>query len=265
MADAAGNGVTFDFGLVDGGLAGRGQLDVALPTRAAPVAGIWISPKKWLRFGASYRGSIDLGLRLDILTNVDIAGVITGDALISLRAINLYTPHKVALGAAVDLSPDLTISAEVDWVGWSYFKGAVPDLKVLVRLAIAPPLVEVLFPEPHFNDQWVPRLGAELRRRLSPHLDFAARLGYAYERSPVPNQTGLTSFADNDRHIVSFGASLGLRDLIRVLPKPLSIDVALQVHDLEPRTTVKSTPYVGQGFSSSGYMLFLSAMLGARF
>jgi long-chain fatty acid transport protein len=265
LADAAGNGVTFDFGLVDGGLAGRGALDVALPTRAAPVAGIWLSPRPWLRFGAAYRGEIDLGLRLDILTHVDIAGAITGDALISLRALNLYTPHKVALGAAADLSPDFTLSAELDWIGWSYFKGAVPDLKVLVNLTITPPLVDVLFPQPHFNDQWVPRIGAELRRRFGAHLDFAARLGYAYERSPVPDQTGLTSLADNDRHVLSLGAGLGLRDLISILPKPLRLDVALQLHELEPRTTVKSRPFLGGSFSSGGWLLHLSAMLEARF
>jgi adenylate cyclase len=265
LSDAAGNGVTFDFGLVDGGLAGRGKLDVSLPTRAAPVAGLWFMPARWLRLGAAYRGEVDLGVKLDILTNVDIAGVITGDALISLRALNLYTPHKVALGAAVDVSPDVTVSAEVDWVGWSYFKGAVPDLKVQVQLAITPPLVEVLFPQPHFNDQWVPRVGAELRRHLSTHLDLAARVGYAYEQTPVPRQTGLTSFADNDRHIVSFGAGLTLHDWLRVLVKPLHLDVALQLHDLVPRTTLKSTPFLGSGFSSGGYMLYLSAMLGAQF
>jgi adenylate cyclase len=265
LADAAGNGVTFDFGLVDGGLAGRGKLDVSLPTRAAPVAGIWLQPMRWLRFGAAYRGEVDLGVKLDILTNVDIAGVITGDALISLRALNLYTPHKVALGAAIDVSNDVTVSAEVDWVGWSYFKGAVPDLKVQVQLAITPPLVEVLFPQPHFDDQWVPRVGAELRRHLTTHLDLAARVGYAYEPTPVPRQTGLTSFADNDRHIVSFGAGLTLHDWLRVLPKPLHLDLALQLHDLVPRTTLKAAPFLGGGFSSGGTMLYLSAMLGAQF
>jgi long-subunit fatty acid transport protein len=176
----------------------------------------------------------------------------------------MYTPHKVALGAAIDLSPDLTVSAEVDWVGWSYFQGAVPQLKVLVQLAISPPLIEVLFPQPHFNDQWVPRIGAELRRHFR-NLDFAARIGYAYERSPVPEQTGLTSLADNDRHVLSFGASLGLRDLIKVLPKGLKLDAAMQVHDLEPRLTAKARPFLGQGFSSDGYMIYFSAMLEAKF
>jgi hypothetical protein len=263
LADAAGNGVNFDFGLIDGGLAGRGALDVSLPTRVAPVAGIWFSPLRWLRFGAAYRGAIDLGVHLDIVTHVDIAGAITGDALISLRAINLYTPHKVAVGAALDLSPDLTVSAEVDWVGWSYFTGAVPEMKVLVQLAISPPLIQALFPQPRFSDQWVPRVGAELRRHLG-RWDFAGRLGYAFEPSPVPEQTGLTSFADNDRHVLTFGGSVALREL-KVLPKGLKLDVALQTHTLEPRLTAKSRPFLGQGFSSSGWMIYLSAMLEARF
>jgi len=148
-------------------------------------------------------------------------------------------------------------------VGWSYFTGAVPELKVLVRLAISPPLVEVLFPNPHFDDQWVPRLGAELRRHFG-RWDFAARLGYAWEHSPVPDQVGLTSLADNDRHVLAFGGSASLRGL-SVLPRGLKLDLAMQVHDLVPRLTAKTHPFVGQGFSSSGYMLFFSAMLEARF
>jgi hypothetical protein len=139
----------------------------------------------------------------------------------------------------------------------------VPQMKVLVQLAISPPLIQAMFPQPRFSDQWVPRIGAELRRRRG-RWDFAARLGYAFERSPVPEQTGLTSFADNHRHVLAFGGSFALRDL-KVLPKGLKLDLALQVHDLEPRITAKSRPFLGQGFSSSGYLLFLSAMLEARF
>jgi adenylate cyclase len=263
LADAAGNGITFDFGFIDGGLQGRGALDVSLPTRAAPVAGVWLQPLRWLRFGAAYRAAIDLGVHIDILTHVDIPGITTGDAIITLRAINLYTPHKVSLGAALDLSPDLTVTGQVDWVGWSYFGGAVPDMKVLVQLALSPPLLQAMFPRAHFDDQWVPRVGAELRRHLG-RWDFAARLGYAWEKSPVPDQTGITSFADNDRHILSFGGSAALNGL-RVLPKGLKLEAAMQVHTLEPRLTAKSRPFSGQGFSSGGYLLFFTAMLEARF
>src|SRR5262249_49582571 len=98
LADTAGHGIDFKVGIVGGDKVGAGALDVSLPTRAAPVVGLILSPTRWLRLGASYRGEIDLGIKLDILAHVDLAGTITGDALITLRAINFYTPHKVSLG-----------------------------------------------------------------------------------------------------------------------------------------------------------------------
>src|SRR5581483_10235818 len=79
LADAA--------GVVGGDKVGKATLGVALPTRLAPVVGVELMPLPWLRFGASYRGEVDLGLKLDILANVNIAGAITGDTLISLRAV----------------------------------------------------------------------------------------------------------------------------------------------------------------------------------
>ena len=62
---------------------------------------------------------------------------------------------------------------------------------MLVNLGISPPLVEALFPTAHFNDVWVPRLGAEWRRAAERASSTSPRaLGYAYERSPVPDQPG---------------------------------------------------------------------------
>ncbi|MFI5288392.1 MAG: OmpP1/FadL family transporter [Polyangia bacterium] len=266
LADASGNGVNFDVGIVSGQKVGKASLDVGLPYRAAPVLGVTVLPRPWLRLGAAWRGAIDLGLKLDILANVDIAGVITGDTFISLRAINFYTPQKVSLGAAIDLDPSLTVSAELDWVDWSAFEGALPDLRVLAALGISPPLVQALFPSPRFNDVWTPRLGAEWRHDLSPRVGFSARFGYAYEHSPVPPQTGLTSFADNDRHIVALGAGVELRRLLSFLPRPVRLDVALQLHELTARTTVKDPRvFPGEGFTSGGYLLHLATTLTVKF
>src|SRR5262249_11695749 len=55
LADAAGNGIDFNVGVVNQQKVGDASLDVSLPIRAAPVVGLTILPKKWLRFGASYR------------------------------------------------------------------------------------------------------------------------------------------------------------------------------------------------------------------
>jgi long-chain fatty acid transport protein len=265
LADAAGNGITFDVGISAGNKVGVGALDVSLPVRAAPVVGVVVMPKPWLRFGVAYRGELDLKLSLDILAHVDLPGGISGDTVIAIGALNFYTPHTVTGAAAADLGA-LTLTAQLDWLKWSSFDRALPDLNVRVGLGISPPLVPPVFPTVRFNDQYIVRVGAELKRALTPRVDLAGRVGYAFVPSPVPPQTGLTSFADGDRHVVSLGAGLALRELISILPKPLSIDVALQLQQLEPRATAKDpTVTASPGFTSSGSIIYVTAGVEARF
>src|SRR5262249_41357822 len=136
LADAAGNGVTFDVGVNAGNKVGQAALAVALPARAAPVVGVTIMPKPWLRVAAAYRGEIDLKLNLDILAHVDLPGAISGDTLISLVALNFYSPHTVTGAVSVDLGA-LTLTAQLDWLKWSSFHQALPSLDVSIGLAIA--------------------------------------------------------------------------------------------------------------------------------
>jgi hypothetical protein len=142
----------------------------------------------------------------------------------------------------------------------------VPDLRVLVALGVAPPLVEAQFPADHFHDTWTPRLGAELRRRVGERVRLAARAGYAYAPTPIPEQVGLTSFADPPRHLVSVGGGVEVAGLGRVLARPWSVDVALQWHELEGHATRKDAAFSpGAGFTSGGRIVHLSAMLTGRF
>jgi long-chain fatty acid transport protein len=255
LTDVAGNGITFDVGVVGGEKVGESALDVSLPTSATPLVGILVTPTPRVRIGGAWRGELDLGLKLDILANVDVAGVVTGDALISLRAVNYFTPNRVNAGIAVDVTDELTLTAEIGWQEWSRFKGGVPDLKVLVALGISPPLVPALFPEDHFEDVWTPRVGAEWSTRIG-RADFAIRMGYAYEPSPVPEQTGLTSFADNDRHIVGFGLGLTLRAFQPILTRPVSFDLGTQWQHLTSRLTIKDQMlYPGVTLRSAGEIL----------
>jgi hypothetical protein len=267
LADAAGNGVNFDVGVVGGSKVGSAGLDVSLPIRAAPLAGVTVEPRTWLRFGLAYRGAIDLRVKLDILSHVDIAnGAVLGDVLISLRAVNLYTPQRLSLGFAVDVLPSLTLAADLAWVNWAGFEGGVPDLRTLIALGVTPSLVQALFPDERFRDVWVPRFGLEYRRAVASRVTLAGRIGYAYERSPVPDQVGLTSFADNDSHLVSVGAGVALERLTAVLKKPLRFDVAIGWRELVGRTTLKDPRVLpGSGFSSGGRIVHLAATLEARF
>jgi long-subunit fatty acid transport protein len=265
LADAGGNGVTFDVGVSSGNKVGQAAIDVKLPIRAAPVVGLTIMPRRWLRIAAVYRGELDLKLSLDILAHVNLPGAISGDTLISLVALNFYSPHTISGAVAVDLGA-LTLTAQLDWLKWSSFGDALAKLDVTIGLAIAPPLVSPAFPTVRFDDQYIARLGAELRRPLGAHLDLAARVGYAFVPSPVRPQTGLTSLADNDRHVIGLGVGFSLRDLLRILPKPLSLDAALQLQQLEPRATAKD-PHVtaSPGFTSSGTIVVVTAGLEAHF
>ena len=266
LADAAGNGITFDVGASGGEKVGRAALDVSLPIRAAPVAGVLVEPIPGLRFGATYRGEIDLKLKLDILANVDVAGAVKGDVLISLRAINFYTPARFTLGAAWDVLPSLTLAADLAFVRWSGFAGGTPDLAVLIHLGITPSLAQAFFSPDRFHDTLAPRIGGEYRRAVGGHVTLAARAGYAFERSPVPDQTGLTSFADNDRHIIAVGGGVALDHVTSLLAKPLKLDLALQWQELQPRTTLKDPRYFpGAGLASSGRIIHLAATMEARF
>jgi hypothetical protein len=266
LADAAGHGVTFDVGLSGGQKVGQASLDVSLPIRAAPVVGVLLAPKRSVRLALAWRGQVDLALSLDVLARVNVAGAVTGDALVSLRAFNFFTPEKLSLGAAWDITDDWTVTAELDWVRWSNFRGGAADLRVLVQLGVSPSLVQALFGTDSFQNTWVPRLGVEWRRAIGRRFMAAARGGYAYERSPVPDQTGLTSFADGNQHVIALGGGFQVAHLGDVLEHPLSLDVALGWHELEPRTTLKDPRlFPGAGFTAGGRIVHLSFTLTARF
>jgi long-chain fatty acid transport protein len=111
FTDVTGNGIQFDVGVSQNGPMGEGALDVNLPSRIAPYVGVMVMPTDSVRFGATYRSALDLALRLGVVANVDVADVVTGDAIIDIRAINFYTPRRLTFGAAVDVLPDLTVTS----------------------------------------------------------------------------------------------------------------------------------------------------------
>jgi long-chain fatty acid transport protein len=251
LADAVGRSIRFDVGVVGGEPLGQGALDVELPPRVAPMAGLLLTPHPRVRIGASFRGAVDLALRLGILANVDIAGVVTGDVLIDLRAANFYTPRRLTGALSVDLLPDLTLSAELTWLAWSGFHGGAPDVRILVALGISPPLIETLFPDDDFQDTLAPRASLEWRPGRA-----ALRAGYAIEPSPVPPQVGLTSFADNERHVFALGGGVTFDVLRPILAHPVSLDLGLQLHHLRERVTLKNPElFPGKAFSSGGDIL----------
>lgn len=265
LADARGNGISFNVGVVSGEKVGESALDVKLPLRTAPLVGVMVGPEERVRAGLSFRGELSLDIALDILANVDVAGVVSGDALISVRAVNYFTPRQVVAGVAADVTENLTASAQLAWADWSAAPSGVADLRVLVALDVAPPLVQTDVPPAEFTDTITPRFGAEYTVR-GARTDVAVRAGYAYLPSPVPAQTGLTSFADNDRHVLAAGLGVTLADWQPILTRPIELGVALQWHNLRKQLTVKDArDFPGEAFSSGGNIVHATTSMTVSF
>jgi len=118
------------------------------------------------------------------------------------------------LGIAYRLSHDLLISGEITYNQWSDFLSPSleihTDLKVpIIPIQLLPGVVE----DPNFSDTWTPRIGVEYRGITKKSYNIIFRTGYAYDPSPVPEQTGWSNFLDGNKHIFSTGLGLELKEL----------------------------------------------------
>jgi long-subunit fatty acid transport protein len=260
LADARSRDLTFDVGVVGGEKQGNARLDVSLPVRAAPLAGVRWRPLRSLALAATVRGELSLDLAIDIRANVNVPGVVTGDATVSLRSVSYFTPMRAAIAAAFQPREDLTLTADLSWERWSALGSGVPALRVLLDLDISPPLVSSMQPPARFTNTLTPRLGAEWQ--TGP---WRLRAGAGYLPSPVPPQTGITSFADGARSLASAGAGLRI-PATAGWHQPIDLDVALAwqhvMHEL-----VRKDPMLqpGGAFSSGGDIVQASVSTTVRF
>ncbi|HEY5948643.1 MAG TPA: outer membrane protein transport protein [Kofleriaceae bacterium] len=261
LADARSNDLTFDVGVVGGEKQGRASLDVAMPVRAAPLVGVWWRPAHMIELGATFRGELSLDLALDIQANVLVPGVVMGDVSVALRSVSYYTPMRGALAAALHPTEDLAITGELAWERWSALGSGVPDLRVLVALDLAPPPpISTMQPPASFKNIFTSRLGAEWTTGM-----LRLRAGAAYLPSPVPAQTGLTSFADGARTLATLG--LGVRiPPGKVLLQPIDFDLGIGWQHIRHDLVQKDQAMVpGGAFSSGGNVVQANITSTVRF
>jgi hypothetical protein len=266
LSDARSNELTFNVGLIGGEKQGTADLDISLPTRAAPLVGVWWRPHPEVELAGTFRGELSLDLALDIRANVQVPGVVTGDAIVSLRSVNYFTPMRTAVAGAWHPRDDLTVTGDVAWERWSALGSGVPDLRVLIALDIQPPQIGTTTPPAHFHDIVTERAGVEWRPGWTAlGGDWRLRAGAAHLPSPVPAQTGLTSFADGRRIVASAGAGLRI-PAGYVLTQPVDVDVALGWQHVAHELVHKDMDLVpGGAFSSGGDIVQTSLSSTVRF
>ena len=260
LTNAKSRDLTFDVGVKSGEKVGAAHLDIDLPTRMAPLVGVSWKPNRYAELGAMFRGKLELDLAIDIVANVDVPNVVSGDAKIALRTVTNFTPMRAAIGGALHPVEGLTLSADVAYDRWSALGSGIPDLQVLVELSLAPPLIASTAPAAHFKDTITSRLGAEWLVA-----GMRVRGGVAYLPSPVPKQTGLTSFADGNRVLATLGA--GVRVPARwLVAQPIDLDFGLGYQHVM-RQIVEKDPAIDPGgsFSSGGNIYSMGASATVRF
>ncbi len=266
------------------------EVDADLTSIRYPQAGVRVKLGELGAIGLVYRGETKLELGLDAQLDgiVRFAGIDV-PLLYELesRTVDAFLPQQLVLALSYQGVRRLHLNMDLTYVDWSAYES--PTAKTAAHLeATLPPGIEIDLPEdpkptrvvpPAFADRVVPRLGVEyvvpvagpwkkvagdpLERRL---FEIAARAGYVYERSPVPDQGGVTNFVDADRHTITAGAGLVLHGPIEELPGSVALDLHVAWSVLPERETKKASPsdFVGD-YVASGHMLGGGAMLRTVF
>lgn len=241
-------------------------IDVDLRTIRYPQLGALYHMRPWLDLGISYRGGFKLLLDQVFLVQGDVGSAnsepLVEDGFFRLHTVSqdLFQPAQLTLGLDAQLTSTLALAFDVQWQRWSAFENPAANITIELDVGMFNDLIDIPepppLPDPNFHDIVVPRLGLEWAALRSARRDVHVRGGYVYEPTPVPEQVGETNFIDNDKHTLSIGAGLTLRNFSAILLRPLCIDAFLAMTILEPRAHEKISPVDAIGdYRSSGHIL----------
>jgi long-chain fatty acid transport protein len=149
-------------------------------------------------------------------------------------ATTLDYPASAALGLAYWPSDKTVIETDVDWTGWSRFKGLAISFPTSSRF------------DSTLQGAWDDALAYRLGARFTLGKGLQVRLGYAFEESPQPDASTGPFLPDAARSI--FSAGIGMDWL----------DIAFQVIAPENRIIGTNADDFNGAYSGNAYMLGIS-------
>lgn len=263
----------------------RHEVDADLTSIRYPQLGLRLKPTDRLRLSAVYRGefqlTLDIEARLAVQAKLRDSSCATTLCVpfftyLTTSSVNAFLPRQVVLGGSYDVTPDVTLDADVTWIQWSSYKSPMSAVTAQTKFDPPPGFPASLTPEkpaptvvlpPNFQNRVVPRIGVEARLPLSPKgHSLALRGGYFYERSPVPPQSGGTNFVDADRHAFSVGTGLKLHAPFTEMPGDIHFDLHAQWSYLPERVFTKDSPADPIGdYRAGGQIWSFGTTLGLAF
>jgi long-chain fatty acid transport protein len=202
-----------------------------------PIFGLKFKPTESLALAAVYREAKKASLEPKLRIFVDDTQVLPTVTILNLYN---YEPREVVLAAMYSFRQRFVVELDVTWMDYSNYQASTPEYEFDEEV---PDWVRTLmsmnnFPDPGFRDIFVPRLGTE----FVVNKYFTLRGGYSYHASPVPDQRGITNYADADKHLISIGGGVKVFFPPEILENPIHIDLVFQTHLLEERPVVKDDP-----------------------
>ena len=208
------------------------------PNFSAVVGLVYLQPifsSQEVRFGASYRQETQV--KLDPIEGVAHVSHLNIPFNISLALLDFYVPNTYALGLSYRSNffdgNALIVSYDQEFQEWS--KAAMSSSKTLVydRQNIH---------VPGLKDIFISRFSIEYHPLNWP---VQVRSGYAYQPSFAPEQSGVTNFLDNSRHIMAFGFSLLFRSNL-ILKNESKLNIGIQYQKSTEKNVIKDTASAAQ-------------------
>jgi len=200
--------------------------------------------KPLANIGLVYRSQATLHLKGQFLA----AGALVMDANTTLVLPQIIT-GGIALWPVRDQDHEWKLELDVDYTDWKSVRNSDVHLSDNSTIPV----------NRNWRSGFTPMIGTEykwLRPEKLPHWEIAARAGYWFSQTPIPDATFSPGVPDSDNHAISFGLGLMCKDKGRFLgmfqcgsegghwyrPKAVGLDVAFQTLIYETRTVSGSQP-----------------------
>jgi long-chain fatty acid transport protein len=175
------------------------RLDRDLEMDVSPFFGLRVDPFDSLALGLAYRDAAIS--RASGSQRTEAGGILADDPI---DYFQFWDPAELAFGVMLGPFANTTFSVDATWQRWSEFRSGF-NTRV----------------EPAFENTLRVAAGVELEATRG----VFARAGYAFEPTPIPEQTGRSNYLGADTHVVSLGGGLDFR---KRWGAPLAVDLHLR-------------------------------------
>lgn len=246
-------------GAIDAGPGPTGAVSAkvqdSLVAHFAPILGLLFTPTNQWSLAATWRGESLAEYSIPVTAELGSSIEIPIPTL-QIEGVAQYDPQRASLEVSYTGFEHVLVAVGATLRMWSHFENPIEY-----------PASPVDYPEqeaPAFHDTVTARIGVEYRVDWADW-QFEPRVGYQFEPSPAPEQSGFHNYLSNHRHVFSVGFGVKHGDL--------TLDMAGQWHALVERTHVKEDSEEGPrtlnpGFPSithGGNMAVFTTELGIAF